>query len=106
MIVDPVVKDNSCTLAVEESELRGILSVKNPGCLGSGSVISLHSISTTVGMLGLSSGCGCTHNNPICRTRRTSEGLHSSTISSATSSKKSPSLYSFHACVRLLDIIC
>lgn len=65
----------------------GVLSVKKPGCLGSGSKISLLSIRTTSDMLGLSSGCGWTHNNPICIARNTSDGLHDSMIASGTNSR-------------------
>lgn len=69
-----------------------VLRVKKSGCLGWGSSISLLSIKTTTDMLGLSSGYGWTHNNPIWIARNTSDGLHDSTIASSSSSQNLSSL--------------
>lgn len=94
-------KDNSCWLLDEESDSSCILSVKNPGCLGSGSSISLLNIKTTNDMFGLSSGCGCTHNNPIWIALNTSDGLHDSKISLTISSTSFSSLYSLQAYAKI-----
>ena len=81
-----------------ESAFRNFLSMKNPGCFGWGSDMSLHNIGTTVDMLGRSSGLCCTHNRLIWIDQTTSEKLNDSTSDMSISSKDLPSWWWLHAC--------
>lgn len=80
------------------------LSVKKPGSLGCGSVISLLSIRTTFDILGLSSGLCCTHNRATWTDRNTSDILllFLFSIDVCISSNVLPSLWSLQACFRIL----
>lgn len=81
----------------EVSASKRFLSVKNPGCLGHGNEPSLPNIRTTDDILGLSSGCCCTHNRPTWMDRNTSGGQHDSFEVESISSIDLSSLCSVHA---------
>jgi hypothetical protein len=55
------VEDDCCLLDEEYSTGSDLFPTWKPGSLGSGNELSLLSIVTTEDMLGLSSGCCCTH---------------------------------------------
>jgi hypothetical protein len=90
---------SSCLLE-EESVSGGFfdLPTENPGLLGSGiSAVSLPSIKSTEGIVGLSSARSWTHNSPTCMHLRTSDGVYDSPIDESTSSNAVPSLHCVHA---------
>ena len=91
-----LVEDDWCLLD-DESASSEFFPIRKPGSLGSDSKLSLPNIITTDDMLGLSSGCCCTHKRLTWMQRKISSRVQDSSKHVSISSKGMPSFHNFHA---------
>lgn len=84
---------------VEEnwSSLSEFFPKMKPGSLGSGNELSLANIITTDDMLGLSSGCSCTHKRLTWMQCNICDAVQESSKHVSISSNGLPSCHNFHA---------